>query len=99
MPAHKESTTFIYPRTVSWINKEMQVDDGKGGKKTEIKRGPVFNARVHSAFREKDIIEEYVRIATEMLKDQISDETILAKQLSKMTYWETGILPKSTWVS
>ena len=98
MPAHKESTTFIYPRTVSWINKEMQVDDGKGGKKTEIKRGPVFNARVHSAFREKDIIEEYVRIATEMLKDQISDETILAKQLSKMTYWETGILPKSDWV-
>lgn len=98
MPAHKDSTTFIYPRTTSWIPKEVEVEDGKGGKKTEIKRGPIFNARVHSSAGGKDIIEEYVRIATEQLTEQIKDEAKLAKELSKLTYWETGLLPKSDWI-
>ncbi|MEM6734462.1 MAG: hypothetical protein AAF620_00190 [Bacteroidota bacterium] len=96
-PAHPgtaERDSYYQKLVVSWLP-YIREKDGE-----EIKsRRPIKNARHHGA-QERDVVEEYIRIATETI---LSDTQLSVKErgalLDVMTAWETRISPKTTFLS
>ena len=95
-PAHPDSKSFIYPYGRWWLPKEVSYEKN-GETITEIKKRPIYNARVHGG-AQKDIVEEYVKFTTKILSDEIADEASLKEEIEKLTHWKTGLKLKPEWV-
>lgn len=95
-PAHPESKSFVYPYGRWWLQREVSYEKN-GEKITEIKKRPVYNAKIHGG-AQKDIVEEYVKFTTKVLADEITDENELKDKIEKLTHWKTGLKLKPEWV-
>jgi len=100
-PAYPEHDSFIVPKVVHWLPQEIDKDGVK-----EIVRRPIFNSKVH-AKTEKDLIEEYIKFATNLITDEVNGpskatekekQKEIAKLIFPMTDWEKGISAKTSWV-
>lgn len=100
-PTHPDSKSsqFLMPKAVSWIPQEVEIKDDKGEPtgKTEVKRRPVFNSKVHGD-TEMDLIEEYIKFATTYFTENIDDKEALKKKLSPIIDWQLGLKPKVTYI-
>ena len=110
-PARDEKGSFIYPKCVAWLPQEVWVDEKnrhyrnpkeevikEKGLKKDVKRLPIFNSKIHFDKSKKDLVEEYINFALEMLKQEISDPIKLKLKTDPITNWKKGILPQTTWV-
>jgi hypothetical protein len=88
-PAHPDTdpdNLYAQKRVVSWV--PFKKDDGKES------RRPVENAKIHGG-QEKDIIEEYIKFATEAIKsDRKLSSKDKAKKLDALTDFKNGLAPK-----
>ena len=95
-PAHPDSESFVYPYGRWWLNREVTYEKN-GEQVTEIKKRPVFNAKIHGG-AQRDIVDEYVKFTTKILSDTIEDEEKLKAKIEALTHWKTGLKLKPEWV-
>ena len=98
-PAHPGNDSFIKMFGVHWLTLETEVTDSKDkSKKTvELKRRPIFNARIHAG-SEKDIVEEYIKAVQIKLKaDYPQDEAKRSDLWKRVTDFKEGITLKLQW--
>lgn len=97
-PAHNGSDTFVYPYSRWWIEREIQYTKDDGTEVNEVKKKPVWNARIHGGVK-KDVVEEYVKFVSKLILDEYSDEKLAKEQIAKLTHWKTGLNCKHDWVA
>lgn len=96
-PAHPDSSSFVYPYGRWWLLREVSYEKN-GENITEIKKRPVYNAKIHGS-AQHDIVEEYIKFTTKVLSDEITDEEELKEKLENLTHWRNGLRCKQEWVS
>lgn len=96
-PAHEDSKSFIYPVTRVWLERLVSYEKN-GQQVSEIKKKPIFNSRVHGG-TSKDIVEEYIKVSTRVLTDEITDEEKLKEKLAILTHWQNGLKYNTEWIS
>jgi len=96
-PAHPGTDSFTHPKTVSFL--ECEVTYKKDGKEvTEMKKMPVFNARIHSGGVIKvDPTELYTKLAFRNAAAEYSDDKERKARLNPITDFKTGITAKTKW--
>lgn len=106
-PAREPDESWIYPKTVSFLPFDVEVESKEKGSKSttkiERKMKPIFNSRVHGN-TEKDIIEAYINLAVEKLKAEIKDSDKLKAKMGiihgykdKHNKFHSGINPQTKW--
>lgn len=101
-PCHPDGggKTYSEAKCVSWLTVEKQVyENGKAieGKK-ELKRGPIFNSKVHGNLK-FDLVEEYMSIAkTKAIPTYTDDQKHQEKIWKLISDGMTGIKPSDSWV-
>jgi hypothetical protein len=95
-PAHPEALTqaFAFARCTHYIECEVPTQDKKG---TELKKKHLFNAKIHGNYP-KDIIEEYIQQATDLLNGQKLTAAALKNRLFPITDYRDGIKPQVKWM-
>lgn len=110
-PAHPNETnnSFVVPVQRWWLEVEVPDKDEKGKEKrdrsgklvTKMVRKRVFDGRIHSAVG-KDIVDEYIKYLTKILKDNGCDQTEINEKLlpinGSFTQKVNGIVGKPEWV-
>ncbi len=102
-PFHPEGggSSYAEAKCVTFlsVNTEKRDDKGKGTGEFEIKRRPVFNAKVHGNYP-KDLVEEYMDYAkTVTIPNYVDKDADQFKLIwGKFTNFESGIKPSDTWV-
>lgn len=101
-PAHPNTESYIYLYCQSWLPRLMPKKDDKnnvikkkGREIYEVKRMPVFNARVHGN-TEIDIIEFYINLIETKLKDINPDKSDEILKLA--TDYRNGMSPSVQWI-
>lgn len=101
-PPHPEgvSSTPFEPVTKTFVpllvpKKDEQGNEVEGEK--EEKRYPVLSSKIHSDYINKDLIDEYLRICFQTLKNEYSQDEYqeIKKEIKN---WKTGLKPQHTWV-
>lgn len=89
--------TYFEHKVVNFL--PIEVDVWEDGEKIEgesqIKRKPIFNAKVHGGYP-KDLVEEYHSIAKKMGEEMGKDEK--KKFLDKVFHYKTGVNTSRGWV-
>lgn len=95
-PAHPDAKTqaFAFVRVTHFIECEVPTQDKKG---TEFKKKHIFNARTHGGYP-KDVIEEYINLAKQMLVAQNLSAATLKKRLEPIEDYKLGIKPQAKWM-
>jgi len=96
-PAHPGTSSFTYPYSRWWLPK-MVTYEKNGEEVTEMKKRPVWNAKIHGNAKQ-DIVEEYVKFVTQLLTDTIDDEKELEDKLKDLTHWKKGLKAKYEWIA
>jgi hypothetical protein len=96
LPAHPDSNSFVYPRSVWWLQRDVTYEKD-GEQITERKKRPVFNAKIHGG-AQKDIVDEYIKFATKVFSDEIEDEKELQDKIASLTAYQKGINLKQEWI-
>ena len=76
-PAFPGEKTFIYEKSTSFLPRIVK-DESSG--EEEIKRKPVFNAKVHSN-SSRDLVEEYIKYLTDKAEKEVGDSEELNNYL------------------
>jgi len=79
-PARENERSFIYAKSVHFLQLEVEYKDKDGNEKREIKNKPVFNSKIHGGTK-KDIIEEYINLATNLITSKSTNDRELEKSL------------------
>src|SRR5690606_10744116 len=96
-PPHPNTLSYIYQKCISWLPFNIETTDDKGKKKVELKKRPVFNARIHAG-TPKDIVEEYIAAAKRIIQRDETDASEIKKKIDSLYNWKTGINPVYSWV-
>ncbi len=99
-PFHPEGggNTYFEYKVVNFLPLEVKKYDEEGKViegETEIKRKPVFNAKVHGGY-ERDLVEEYVKLAKELAEEM--NEADQKEYLDKLFHWQNGVKTNRGWV-
>lgn len=95
-PAHPGTDSFCYPRTTHYL--EILAKYQKDGEDVEeLKKKPIFNAKVHGNLV-NDPIDAYIDRAFRMAYDEIQDEKERTKFLAPILNYREGIKGKTKWV-
>lgn len=105
-PAHPDTKSFMYAKTVHFVEMADTDKDGKVKKDDNgnviYRRKPIFNAKVHGVFPKGvepvDIFDEYIRRVYVQAGEQFQDDNERKKYLSVMTFYKTGITASTKWV-
>lgn len=104
LPAHEDTKSFAIPFVTVWVP-AYTYDRDENGKVKQDKEGnyvkkkskkPVFNARQHGSAN-RDIVEEYVKIAKEQL-DNETDDQVKQQKLDKLNHFKDGLIYKPDYV-
>ncbi len=97
-PSREGEDTYAYPKTVHWLPQIVEEKDAKTGKVKKVtKRKPVFNAKVHGDLP-FDLVEEFVKVATRLVKEQTEDEEEQKKRIWPLISWQDGVNAQTNWV-
>lgn len=105
-PAHPNTSSYIYPKVVSWVTlvvdkrneKGEVIKDKYGNPIKEEKRKPIFNSRIHGG-TPKDIIEEYLKFCEERFTNEFpGDKNMVTSKMAPLVDWKRGIRPITSWV-
>lgn len=93
--------TYSEAKTITFLPVTTKSKDDKGNViegKTEIKRRPIFNSKVHGDLK-IDLVEEYLKIAKERgLSDFSEDKAKQDAIWAYITNGMSGIRPSDTWM-
>lgn len=99
-PAHPEGggQSFAEAKCVSFLSVRTAVRDDKGQPtgEYEIKRRPVFNAKVHGNLP-KDLVEEYLRVAKKIAIPEFTEDAEEQKKIWNKIVGMEGVKPIDTW--
>lgn len=106
-PARTEEESWIYPKTISFLPIDVEIEEKEGNStkiKTIRKLKPIFNSRVHGN-TEKDIVEVYIKMAIEKIKNEDLDEKTKQTKIGAINGYKdakgkfhSGIQPQTKWV-
>lgn len=101
-----DGDSFAEPKTVTFLELSVPKKDKDGNKiegEFELKKKPIFNAKVHGNY-EKDLVEEYMSFAKEVVIPELYiDEQDQKNAWSKVVGYKSGnkyipgIKPMDTW--
>ena len=103
-PARGENESFLYLKSCYFLPFEVLEKDDNGKEIPKLKNKPIFNSLIHGK-TQKDLVDEYIKLATELLTERSKDPEHLRKSLNilngykdqKGTY-HAGIKPVNKWV-
>lgn len=99
-PAHPDGggQSFAEAKCVSFLSVRTAVKDDKGQPtgEYEIKRRPVFNAKVHGNLP-KDLVEEYLRVAKKIAIPEFTEDAEEQKKIWNKIVGMEGVKPIDTW--
>lgn len=103
-PAHDADSSFAEPSCKVFLPVDMPkrdaqfqiMKDSKGDVIKERRNMPIFNSKTHAGTK-VDLVEEYIRLATELYERDFAPGEA-AQKIKGLSHFKTGISPKLSWV-
>ena len=102
---HEDTKGYAIPFVTVWLPAYVYERDKQGKPKqdkegnyvTKKSKKPIFNARVHGN-TDKDIVEEYIRIAEEQIQNNETDDDVINEKIDNLHHFQNGLSYKPDYV-